>query len=213
MEYQTSSEGKETAVPIVFEYGLSNKLEILFEPVVYNSISPNAGSHATGFGDMVLTISYLLKNETSNLPAFAVAGEVKIPTAKDTLIGTGKTDYATYFIASKHFGKSDLHGNMSYTFVGDPAGIQLNNIFGFAVAEEYHLNKKIDLVGEFLASTSALGEGMDGSESPVTPEAAGSEVVGMVGARYYFRNILISFGVTYDNNNALLFRPGFSVKF
>lgn len=82
--------GKETAVPIVFEYGLSNKLEILFEPVVYTSISPNAGSHATGFGDMELTISYLLKNETSNLPAFAIAGEVKIPTAKDTLIEPGK---------------------------------------------------------------------------------------------------------------------------
>jgi hypothetical protein len=212
MEYQTSSEGSETAIPFVFGYGLFNNLEILVEPVVYTDINPKQGSSATGVGDLEVTLTYLLKKETSHLPAFAFAGEVKFPTTKDTMIGTGKTDFTTYMIASKRFGKSDLHGNASYAVLGDPAGIQLRNVFGFAVAEEYHLNRKIDLVGEFLATTSALAEGTEG-ESTVTPEAAGSEVVGMVGARYYFKNILISFGVTYDNNNALLFRPGFSVKF
>jgi hypothetical protein len=212
MEYQTSSEGKETAVPLVLKYGLSNRLELLVEPVVYTAIKPNQGKHATGVGDMEATVTYLLKKETSSAPALAIAGEIKIPTAQDVLIGTGKTDYTAYMIASKRLGKSDLHGNASYTVLGDPAGIQLHNIFGFAAAEEYHLNKKIDLVGEFLATTSALAEGTEG-ESTVVPEAAGSEVVGMIGARYYFKNILISFGVTYDNNKAVLFRPGFSVKF
>jgi hypothetical protein len=213
MEYQTSSEGKESAVPIVLKYGISDKLELLVEPVVYTAIKPNQGRHATGLGDLEATLSYLLKKETTNLPAFAIAGEIKIPTANDVLIGTGKTDYTAYFISSKRFGKSDLHGNLSYTALGDPAGVQLRNIYGFAVAEEYHVNKKIDLVGEFLATTSALAEGIDGSESTVAPEAAGSEIVGLLGARYHFKNMLISFGVTYDNNNAFLFRPGFSLKF
>ena len=52
--------------------------------------------------------------------------EVKVPTARNELIGTRKTDYAVYGIATRRFGpdgRFDAHANVSYTLVGRPRGV------------------------------------------------------------------------------------------
>jgi len=67
-------------------------------------------------------------------------GELKLPTAHNRLIGTGKTDFTAWAIASKRFGRIDLHGNLEYTIVGKPAGTHLKNIIDYALAEEFHLS-------------------------------------------------------------------------
>ncbi len=121
-EYQTSSEGHEAAVPFAAEYGLTDRLELLVEPVAWTSIRPKAGARATGVGDLEATATWLARAETPGVPAIALAAEVKFPTAHNTLIGTGKTDVAGYLIASKHWGRLDTHANVSYTVVGGPAG-------------------------------------------------------------------------------------------
>ncbi|MGH7513501.1 MAG: hypothetical protein ACREOQ_11320, partial [Gemmatimonadales bacterium] len=54
-EYQTSSEGHEAAVPFAAEYGLTDRLELLVEPVAWTAIRPNAGARATGVGDLEAT--------------------------------------------------------------------------------------------------------------------------------------------------------------
>ncbi len=42
-----------------------------------------------------------------------------------------------------------------------------------------------------------------------TTEISGGETVAAAGYGYYVnQNLLLSFGVSYDNNHALLFRPG-----
>ena len=56
------------------------------------------------------------------LPALAVAGEVKVPTSRNTLIGTGEVDYTPYLIASKRFGNFDVHANVGYALLGEPPG-------------------------------------------------------------------------------------------
>lgn len=66
-EYQISSEGHEAALPFAVEYGVTDRLEFLVEPVAYTAIRPKVGAQASG------------------------VGEVKFPTARNTLIGTGKT--------------------------------------------------------------------------------------------------------------------------
>ena len=91
------------------------------EPVVGTRIGPNIGTQAAGAGDTEVTVQYLLHRKGRG-PAFALGGEVKFPTAKNSLIGTGKTDYAGILIASKKLGRVDTHLNLSYTFVGQPAG-------------------------------------------------------------------------------------------
>ena len=63
-EFQTSSEGTETAAPFVFEYGITDRLELLVEPVPFTAIRPKAGRRATDTGDMEVTYSYLLRQES-----------------------------------------------------------------------------------------------------------------------------------------------------
>jgi hypothetical protein len=215
-EYQTSSAGNERALPLGFEYGITDRLSLLVEPVFYTSIRPKVGRSATGFGDLEATLSYLVVGERRRLPALEIAGEVKAPTARNALIGTGKTDLAAYLFASKRFGKFDTHANIGYTFVGKPAGTQLDNIINFAFAGEYFLNRKLDLVAEFLANTSS-GPGEANASlnpNPSTPEAAAGEMVGMLGFRYHIRpNIALALGINYDNNHAVLIRSGVTFDF
>jgi hypothetical protein len=40
LEYQTSKEGTESALPLAIEYGLSKKFTVLVEPVGFTSIRP-----------------------------------------------------------------------------------------------------------------------------------------------------------------------------
>jgi hypothetical protein len=212
-EFQTSSEGKELALPIAVELGLNDRLEFLVEPVPYTSIRPGGMPRATGAGDLELTVTYLLHGGGT---ALAFAGEAKVPTARNALIGTQKTDYTMYLIASRTRGRASTHANIGYALLGKPAGVQLNNIFNFALAEEVRLNASSHLFGEVLASTSSgmgEGEGSPNPGAPVVSELAGSEVVGTFGAAYVLvPGFEVSLSVSYDNNQAVLLRSGFTYR-
>lgn len=215
-EYQTSSEGSETALPFAAEYGLSDRFELLVEPVAYTAIRPKVGTRATGVGDVEVTATYLVRRESGGTPAVAFAGEVKLPTARNTLIGTRKTDFAGYLIGSKHMGRFDTHANIGYTIVGQPAGAQLKNIFNFAIASELRLSETSELFGEILANTaSSSAPEPTGPVSPggVVAEAPSGEVVGSIGvAKYVMRSLRLSMGISVDNNSAVLLRPGFTLR-
>ena len=148
LEFQTSSEGKELAVPMAFEYGLSPRLALMVEPVLYTNIRPKHDHRATGLGDLEATLEYLLLDEKKVSPAVAFAAEVKFPVARNKLIGTGKTDYTGHIILSKSLGYFETHANIGYSIIGKPSGVSLNNIFVFGLAEEYHPNIRVEIVGE-----------------------------------------------------------------
>jgi hypothetical protein len=213
-EFQRSGEGTEAAMPFAIEYGITDNLELLVEPVPYTAIRPKVGRHAIGVGDIEATLTGRVRQETRHGPALAFAAEVKFPTARDTLIGSGEPDYTGYFIASKRFGKLDTHVNLAYTLVGRQDNVQLNNIVSFAVAGVYRRgpNSRTQLFGEVLGNTAAV----PGSESTTSgaPEVAGGELVGTLGAgREIGSGVLLYFAVSYDNNNAVLLRPGITWRF
>jgi hypothetical protein len=215
-EFQSSREGTERAFPLVFEYGLTPRTELTVEPVFGTSINPKRGPSASGAGDIEVTLTHLLLPEEGAMPAFAVAGEIKLPTAGNRQIGTGKTDGTVWAIASKRFGRLDVHGNLGYTVIGKPAGTHLKNIIDYAIAEEFHFSPRYDIVGEFLGNTSSTGENVEGAPSttPIPAEAASGETSAMIGVRYKFNpNLFVSVGVSYDNNHALLIRPGVTWRF
>lgn len=212
LEYQTSKEGYEVALPLSFEYGISKRFTFLFEPVPFTTIHPKTGRHATGLGDLEMTLFYQLIKETKSFPSISLSAEVKLPTAKDSLIGTGKTDFTPFLIASKTTGKFFTSLNLSYTLLGKPKGVVANNLFNYAAGTVFELSPKSLLFGEIYGNTSAIG-GADVPEIPGNPqkttEISGGETVASAGYGYYVnRNLLLSFGVSYDNNHALLFRPG-----
>jgi hypothetical protein len=213
-EYQTSHDGTERAIPLVFEYGLTPRTEITVEPVFGTSIRPKVGTKANGFGDLEITLTHLLLPEAGSAPAFAMAGEVKLPTAGNRQIGTGKTDLTVWGIVSKRLGRLDVHGNLGYTVIGKPAGTHLKNIIDYAIAEEFHVSPQFDFVGELIGNTSSTGENVEGAGGPLPSEAASGESSAMLGVRYHVRPAMfISLGVSYDNNHALLIRPGITWRF
>lgn len=213
VEYQTAPEGTEVATPLAFEYGIIDNLEIMLEPTVYTAILPNTGSKATGLGDVEITLNYNFLPEKGAVPALAVAGEWKIPTAKNVNIGTGVADYAGYLIASKHLGSFTLHGNFSYTIVGQPAGATLDNLYAFSFALEQHLSQHWEWVAEVLGNDTFTTSSAS-LENPVTPEATGGEFFGTIGLRYLVNpNFALSLGATWDNNGAIMFAPGVTTVF
>jgi hypothetical protein len=222
-EFQTSSEGTEAAGPMLVEYGLADRLELVLEPILYTAIRPKEGLRATGVGDLEATLVWRFHDASGRSPVLALAGEVKVPTARDELIGTRKTDYALYAIATRRLGRFDAHTNVSYTFVGKPEGVEVKNLLGYAVAGTYHLTDRWDVFAEFTGNTSAFGgsespdsptPGTGGVENPISPELAGEEQVGTLGAGYSLRPGLLLFGsVSYDNQSATLLRLGYTWKF
>jgi hypothetical protein len=208
-EYQTSADGSESALPLFIEGGLLDRLELVIEPVAYTAIRPRVGARTAGPGDVEITLVGLALEERPWLPALAVAAEVKVPTAKNASIGTGKYDYAGYLILSKRFGRLDTHFNAAYTVVGKPAGIPVNNIFSVAAAARFFASERYHLFAEILANTAATPEAEGAGGMGVTPELAGNELVGTVGAGFYIvPSVLLSLGVSYDNNQAILIHPG-----
>src|SRR5262245_10073009 len=71
-ELQTSSEGKERAFPLAIEYGLTPRLELAVEPVPSTTIAPKVGRHASGPGDLEVTMTWRALDETALRPAIAV---------------------------------------------------------------------------------------------------------------------------------------------
>ena len=214
-EFQHARDGDEIAIPIALEVGLTDRLGLLVEPVPYTAIRPESGTSATGPGDLEITMSYLVRGESSHFPAIALAAEEKIPTARNNLIGTGKADHTAYVIASKLLGRFDTHFNIGYTVVGSPKGQSLPNRVSAALATELSLTPATFLYGEVLGSTSAGGgEGTSGSATNPVPEAGGDQILATLGVAHSFgHGPLFSFGVTRDNAGAIQIRPGVTLWF
>ncbi len=215
LEHQRSGDGTETAVPFALEYGITNRLELLVEPVPYNRIHDKGLVSQTGMGDVEVTATSLLRSERPGSPSIALAGEVKVPTAENLRIGSGETDYTVYLIGGKRCGRWDTQVNVGYTFVGAPPGVDVKNTEDFAVSEEYRLQDRWELVGEVFGHTAAQSGG-EGTATPTNvpggAEIGGAEVVGALGARYSLDGVTYSLGVSLDNNGAVLVHPGIALR-
>jgi hypothetical protein len=217
-EYQTSADGSELATPLAIEYGVLDDLELLIEPVLYTAITPAGLATQRGLGDLEATATFrFIHNNWATggwVPNVAVAGEVKIPTARNRYIGTGKTDYTGYLIASEKLGNFDVHANVGYSVLGSPSGTALKNIWNFAGAVVFHAGERFDVLSEVLWSTSPLAAG-EPPEGSANPELSGGELVGMLGGRFYITPKIgwVSLAATYDNNEAFLVRTALSWRF
>jgi len=216
-EHQSASTGTESAVPMAIGYGISNRVELLIEPVLADMVSDNGVASVGGVGDVEATLTTLLYGDEASPTGFALAGEVKIPTADSPRLGSGETDFTLWSIASHRIGRWDTHLNLGYTIVGPPPGVTVNNVVNFGAAEEWRLNSAWEIVGEVFGNTSALAETADqpngSAESALTPEIGSAETVGALGVRLRAHGLIYSLGVSYDNQQALLVHPGLAVKF
>ena len=216
-EFQTSPNGEEYALPMAIEFGVFHHLEALIEPVPFTSIHSPGSKTATGLGDLETTLTFLIVEEKKYVPALALAGEVKFPTARNAQIGSREYDYRFYAIASKRFDHVDVHFNVGYNITGSPPGVSTQNPIDVELGAEWFAHPKFDLFAEInyvgsSASSSNAGEIPDAGA--VTPEIAAEELVGSIGIRGHLTRHVDMFGsFSYDNNDAKLFRTGFTIKY
>jgi len=161
-EYETDPEESDYAYPILVELGVTKDLKLSLEPnyVVVRAKPGMPGTNASGWDDLETTLEFEFVHERRWRPAFTAETIVKWPTAAHQLLGTGKRDYALGLILSKEFVHFDMDVNASYTFVGDPPGLDLQNATELGVASAWHLNDRLDLEGEIVYDT---GGGLRGS--------------------------------------------------
>lgn len=217
-EHQRASAGTESALPMAIGYGISDRMELLVEPVLLDRVRDKGAAGVGGIGDLEVTLTRQIFGTESSPSGFALAGEVKIPTARNRRIGSGQTDFTLWSIGSHKAGRWDTHLNLGYTFIGRPPGVTVNDVVNYGLGEEYRLNSTWDLLGEVFGNTSALAEAADqtsgAGESALTPEIGGAETVGALGARYHTAlGLSYSLGLSYDSKQALLVHPGLSFRF
>jgi hypothetical protein len=98
---------------------------------------------ASGLGDIVGSAFYNVLSERSAPVGLDLGVKVKLGTAdKDEGLGTGKTDYSLQADAFKLLGAVTAFGSLGYRVYGDPAGVDLKNVFYGSVGGSYKLSSE-----------------------------------------------------------------------
>jgi hypothetical protein len=158
------------------------RLSLLLEPVLWELSEPKDGPTVSGVGDTDFTLNFLAIPEKGPWPAVVVGGKVKIPTANDREIGTGKADYGISLIAGKEYGELDIGLELEYETFGDPpaeraapdptgepldpdeiaeggtlpaaATYELNDMFSYSLSADYGLTENLSVFAEFFGNTA-----------------------------------------------------------
>ena len=96
-----------------------------------------------GLGDIVVSATHTIAQFSESNPLiFDLTGKVKFATASSSKsLGTGKNDYTIALDGYKSVNKNfTLFGGVGYKFMGDPAGINLNNVWFSSAGLSYKLN-------------------------------------------------------------------------
>ena len=213
-ERQAASHRAEYNVPFALDYVASRRVELRLEPILYSHSPRSNRTSANGLGDLEMSATALAWPERGWTPGVAVAAEVKLPTARSRLIGSGKADYTGDMILSKCVAGFDIHTNLGYTLVGRPAGVRTRNVYSYALATERKF-ARFDAVAELTGHTPVLANpAASDAALERLPDIAGEELVGTLGGRYYLSDrVVLSGGVSYDSDHAVQIHPGLSIKF
>jgi len=154
-EYETDPEESEYGFPFLGEYGFNRIMKLSLEPSLV-FVRSKVGRSTGGLGDFETTLTLEFPTERRYRPGLAFEGVVKWPTAPRGALGTGETDYSLGAIVSKEFVDFDVDLNATYTFIGSPPGVHLENTFEGSIATEWRLTHTLDLEAE---AVTALGAG------------------------------------------------------
>jgi len=180
---------KEFSPSMTLTYGLFERMDMGIGSG-YLFIHPAEGKNENGLDDTVLKVKYRLVDDKDWIPAFAVTGTLKIPTASESKgLGSGKTDFNINAIFTKNLSKRlALYLNLGYTFIGEHG---TDNEFNYSLAGQFVLSDKWALVGEVSGVNNFNGHKRD---DPVS---------GLLGIQYMLSdNLVLDAGVEIGMNKA-----------
>lgn len=126
------------------------------------SAQKNVTESAQGLGDILVKASYIFVDEREVLPEIAGFVKIKVPTAdEDKALGTGKFD-ETFGV---DFAKTFLERwtgflTLAYTFIGSPAGADLDNSFAWSLGAAYRVSSPVSVFA-FVDGATAVSPGQD----------------------------------------------------
>ena len=203
VQFERDKDGSTTQFTLTqLEYALSDRAEILIEPFFQEWDQPKGAKRFHGAGDLEITPSYMIVLEKPYVPAIVLAFKLKVPTARNRDIGTGKYDYLPYVIFGKTYGKWVFNANIGYNFITSPSKTEhLNNQFIYDFSVERKITDKWSIFAEVFANSSPAS-GDRGTFS------------GAIATEYSFHEHFNAFvSVGYDTNHLFNVRPGFNIPF
>ena len=103
--------------------------------------SKGVRTRESGLGDIVTSATYSLIESSEYQFVLDITGKVKFGTASYTKgLGTGENDYTIETDAYKTFNKLTLLGTIGYRALGDPAQINLNNVWFTSLGAGYKID-------------------------------------------------------------------------
>ena len=181
--------GGEISPSAALSYGLFETMDIgIASSCLF--VHPKEGENDKGFGDTEVKLKHRLLEEDIWMPAFAVTGRAKIPTASESRgLGSGKVDFGINAIFSKELSKRfSFHLNLGYTFIGEHGA---KNEVNYSGAFQFVLSEKWALVGEVVGVNNFNGHKGD---DPLS---------GLIGTNYTItKNIVWDAGVEAGMNRA-----------
>ena len=150
-----------TYIPLTLKYEDSLWSLKLTTPYirVTNPISNPALQTAQGLGDMVMTGTRNIYQNSSNGIAIDLTGKIKVPTADSSQgLGTGKYDYSAQIDLSKQSSTYITFGSLGYRKMGDPDGINFNNPWFGSIGIGHNLSNTTQWGGIYEAQQNTLDE-------------------------------------------------------
>ena len=176
-DYGTSTKTNIWYFPVTFGY--ETDLNAIYLTVPYVSVegtgnvvasgdahglphTPTSTSVRTesGLGDMLLVASHKIGGTATS--RVDLTGKIKFGTAdKDKSLGTGEDDVAVQLDAEKSYARDTVYGTGGYKILGDPPGINYDNVLYGVVGISHKLDELRAAGVEFYAQEAAL-PGTDG---------------------------------------------------
>jgi len=203
LQYEKAKDGVAYGTLTQFEYGISDRAEILIEPFFREWIKPDDEASTSGRGDLEITPSYMVIQEGGAIPAVLLALKIKVPTGSEEVEGTRKYDYYPYLIFGQHYGGWTFNANLgvNYANSGDKTDnpIQDNGSFDKKIVWDLEAETELapDLTGffEVFSAEEGIKTVSTALEYKITKNF----------------NAFVSLG--YDEEDTVILRPGFNLEF
>ncbi|MES1981839.1 MAG: hypothetical protein V4443_05115 [Pseudomonadota bacterium] len=119
-----------------------------------NAAQPTATTTESGLGDVVASAGYNFYNSSSVI--LDLVGKIKFGTASyQKRLGTGENDYSAQVDGYHPISNTTIFETLGYKIVGDPPGVELNNVAYGAIG-----------VSQRLSAATSVGTALDIAQSP-----------------------------------------------